>query len=73
MPASAALEVARVRETLDVRNCKASRREDVDAILASIPDVDAFNDKLKAGESNGSGPPFGGPIFDPPWVEMFDP
>ncbi|CAJ1339145.1 unnamed protein product [Effrenium voratum] len=47
VPASAALEVARVRETLDVRNCKASRREDVDAILASIPDVDAFNDKLK--------------------------
>ena len=37
VPASAAAEVARVRQTLDVRNCKASRREDVEAILASIP------------------------------------
>ncbi|CAK9113924.1 Dynactin subunit 1 (150 kDa dynein-associated polypeptide) (DAP-150) (DP-150) (p150-glued) [Durusdinium trenchii] len=47
VPAKAALEVARVRETLDIRNCKASRQEDVDAILASIPDVEAFNERLK--------------------------
>ena len=37
VPSSAAIEVARVRQTLDVRNCKASRQEDVEAILASIP------------------------------------
>ena len=47
VPASAAAEVARVRETLDIRKCKASRQEDVDAILASIPDVDKFNAHLK--------------------------
>ena len=47
VPASAAAEVARIRETLDIRKCKASRQEDVDAILASIPDVDKFNAHLK--------------------------
>ena len=48
VPASAAAEVARVRETLDIRKCKASRQEDVDAILASIPDAEKFNEQLKA-------------------------
>lgn len=47
VPSSAALEVARVRDTLDIRNCKASRQEDVEAILGSIPDVNAFNERLK--------------------------
>ena len=56
VPASAAAEIGRVRATLDIRKCKASRQEDVDAILSSIPDVEKFNEQLKAilfNESSG--------------------
>lgn len=35
-------------ESLDVRNCQASRAEDKECILASIENVDAFNRELRA-------------------------
>eukprot|EP00929_Paragymnodinium_shiwhaense_P091172 TRINITY_DN51204_c0_g1_i1.p1 TRINITY_DN51204_c0_g1~~TRINITY_DN51204_c0_g1_i1.p1 ORF type:complete len:1580 (+),score=438.80 TRINITY_DN51204_c0_g1_i1:194-4933(+) len=40
-------DVEHVRQTLDIRNCTASRKEDVDAILNGIPDIDKFNEQLK--------------------------
>eukprot|EP00929_Paragymnodinium_shiwhaense_P024246 TRINITY_DN14981_c0_g1_i1.p1 TRINITY_DN14981_c0_g1~~TRINITY_DN14981_c0_g1_i1.p1 ORF type:complete len:1589 (-),score=374.84 TRINITY_DN14981_c0_g1_i1:70-4836(-) len=43
-----AKEIGRVRETMDIRQCTASRKEDVDAILAGIPDVDLFNERLQS-------------------------
>jgi len=35
-------------ESLDVRNCRATRAEDKECILASIENVDAFNKELKS-------------------------
>eukprot|EP00401_Gymnodinium_catenatum_P020830 CAMPEP_0117614182 /NCGR_PEP_ID=MMETSP0784-20121206/83895_1 /TAXON_ID=39447 /ORGANISM="" /LENGTH=87 /DNA_ID=CAMNT_0005417885 /DNA_START=32 /DNA_END=292 /DNA_ORIENTATION=- len=40
-------EIQRVKETLDIRQCTASRQEDVDNILANIPDIDRFNENLR--------------------------
>eukprot|EP00931_Biecheleriopsis_adriatica_P055337 TRINITY_DN32689_c0_g2_i2.p1 TRINITY_DN32689_c0_g2~~TRINITY_DN32689_c0_g2_i2.p1 ORF type:complete len:1177 (-),score=214.66 TRINITY_DN32689_c0_g2_i2:76-3606(-) len=48
VPSSVASEMRRIGENLDIRKCKASRQEDVDAILATISDVDKFNSQLKS-------------------------